>query len=234
MKILFLLLLPLSALADQSELLVKGREHFIKDAQKIIRSYCSEEDPYLCQLQMKADCSHGEEKKKAHACREISRLESLEKKIVEVDKSIKDTDDTQTIPPIVKSNPAPVLKPDIKVPEVLKQLRVIHGASVTKDGAEAYKPLKALMDKINAYKVRMDCVSAEDCALMDYGHWGCGGPNGTFVYSTRTNIPSLKSDVEEFTKLDDEYQKKWNRDLSYTCAMKNRTNPPTCIQNQCQ
>lgn len=231
---IFILLFCASAFADQSEILLKGRGQFIQDAQNILKGYCKEGDPYLCLLQMKVDCSHASDVKKKYGCDSLSQVETLEKKILAVDKSIADLELKEPAPPIVETLPPVIIPPDIKVPEYFKELKVTSGSSVTKEGKEDFKVLKDLQDKINAQKVRVDCIEASDCAIQDFGKWGCGGPNGSFVYSLKSNFTSLKADIEQFTKLDEEYQKKWNRDLSYTCALKNRTDPARCEKNQCQ
>jgi hypothetical protein len=231
---LFILLLSFNALADQSEILLQGRHQFIKDAQKILKNYCEEGETYRCLIQMKADCSHGDEARKKYGCETLGRVEALEKRILAVDKSLKEMPTEEPVEPIVKTLPPVVLPPAVKVAEVFKQLNVMPGSSVTKEGAEDFKVLKDLQDKINSQKIRMDCSDASDCALQDFGQWGCGGPNGTFVYSIKTNFTSLKSDIEQFTKLDKDYLAKWNRDLIYTCALKNRTEPAACESNQCR
>jgi hypothetical protein len=231
---LLILIFSISALADQSEILLQGRNQFIKDAQKILKNYCEEGETYRCLIQMKADCSHGVEARKKYGCETLSKVEALEKRILAVDKSLTEIQDEEPVEPIVKTLPPVVLPPEVKVAEVFKQLNVTPGSSLTKEGAEDFKVIKDLQDKINSQKLRMDCSDASDCALQDFGHWGCGGPNGTFVYSIKTNFTSLKSDIDQFTKLDEEYIRKWKGDVAYTCALKNRTEPGKCISNQCQ
>lgn len=230
----FILLMSLTAFADQSEILLQGRDQFIKDAQKLLKNYCEEGETYRCLLQMKADCSHGKEPRKKYGCETLSKVEALEKRILTVDKSLAELELEEPAPAIVPTLPPVEAPPVVNVPETFKQLKVTPGSSLTKDGKDDFKVLKDLQDKINSQKVRTDCSAPSDCTLQDYGYWGCGGPNGTVVYSLKTNSASLKSDIEQFSKLDKEYLQKWNRDRNYTCALKNRTEPAKCVSNECQ
>lgn len=231
---IFILLFSLSALADQSEILLKGRNVYIKDAQAILKGYCKEGDPYLCLLQMKADCSHGKGVKKNHGCDSLLKVDALEKKILGVDKSLSNLGLKEPAPSIVETLPPTVTPPDVKVKEAWKQLRVSMGSTQTKEGMEDYKALKALQDNINSYKVRIDCVTDADCAVQNYGDAMCGGPVGTFVYSLRGNHSELIKGVNAFNKFDEEFQKKWNRDFAGTCDYRGRSEPAKCELNQCK
>lgn len=233
---IFILLFSLSALADQSEILLKGRAVYIKDAQGILKSYCKEGDPYLCLLQMKADCSHGKDIKKKHGCDSLLKVDALEKKILAVDKTISELELKEPAPPIVETLPPVVIPPDVKVSEAWKQLKVTMGSSPSSDkgGREDYKALKDLQDKINSHKVRIDCVTAADCAIQEFGKAMCGGPAGTFVYSVRGNHGDLINSINAYNKFDEEFQKKWNRDMYGSCVYLGRSEPTKCELNQCK
>lgn len=214
--------------------MISARDQFIKDAQAELKKYCEEGDTYRCLIQVKADCSHGTSDRKAYACQTLSKVEALEKKSLAVDKSISEMSADETAPQIVKTLPPVETKPQIKVPEVLGFIKISPGSSVTPEGRDEFKILKDLQDKINSQNVRMDCALPSDCTLQDYGYWGCGGPNGTVVYSLKADVTQLKSEIEKFSELDKSYNKKFNSGLAYSCAMKNRTDPPKCISNICQ
>lgn len=234
LKIL-ILLFSFSALADQGEILLKGRNVFIQDAQKILKGYCKEGDPYLCLLQMKVDCSHGKDVMKKHGCDSLLKVEALEKKIIAADKSITELQLKESAPAIVETLPPTVIPPDVKVSEAWKQLKISMGSapSSDKNGRDDYKALKDLQDKINSHKVRIDCVTAADCAIQEFGKAMCGGPAGTFVYSLRGNHADLISSINAFNKFDEEFQKKWNRDLFGSCVYLGRSEPARCEANLC-
>lgn len=214
--------------------MTSARDQFIKDAQAELKKYCEEGDTYRCLIQVKADCSHGIPDRKDYACKTLSKVEALEKKSLAVDKSLSEMSDEEAAPKIVKTLPPAETKPQIKVPEVLGQVKVTPGSHETNEGKEEFKILKDLQDKINSHKVRMDCSGPSECTLQDFGHWGCGGPNGTVVYSLKGDVTQLKSNIEKFSELDKTYNKKFNSGATYTCALKNRTDPPKCVSNICQ
>src|SRR5690606_20933900 len=90
------LLIPISY-AGQGELLSIARDSYLKSALKEMKAYCDIHRPdlspdekhfYICSLQVKADCSHGEDGVKAEACALRDRIESLEKMILASDRNL--------------------------------------------------------------------------------------------------------------------------------------------------
>lgn len=226
------------AFADQQEILVQGRDHFIREAVSKIRSYCPEapEDTYLCRLQLEADCFR-DQKKNKKACRLLKKVNKLEEKILISDKNLGPENKNKILSKTVKAEigtAKPV--PKISTPSY-QAITVSRGSSdynAPRESDKDNQELRSLQDKINAMKIRVDCQADSDCQIMNYGRRICGGPVGTFVYSTVGGEHlSVYSEIAKFNEADKAFIDNWNKDLMGTCDWRGRLEPAKCAENIC-
>ena len=238
-------------LADQVEILAKGRDHFITQAINNLRQYCKDapfnsypDSIYICRLQVEEDCSRNKEKE-IKACEALKKVKDMEMKSTNYSKSISEL--SPTPPALYSTNPV-IVDPDKKeetpapivpVPEVLQEIKVHRGSSAdlapkVPEALADSKTLESLKNKINAQKIRLDCHSDDECKIQEFGSRLCGGPVGTFVYSERGEVyKSLTVEIAEFNKADEAFSRNWNKDLLGTCDWNGRSEPAKCKANKC-
>lgn len=75
---------------------------------------------------------------------------------------------------------------------------------------EEQQRLDAMYTEIQAMANSEPCVNAEDWTFTAIGAKACGGPMGYIAYSTKMDTEAFLEKVEEYTKKQDEFNKKWN------------------------
>ena len=75
------------------------------------------------------------------------------------------------------------------------------------------------------------CDGTYSCEFMAYGSKACGGPQGYLVYSTSINVENLKTLVENYNRVEAEFNTKWN--ILSDCSVPNMPSDIICENNKC-
>jgi len=80
-----------------------------------------------------------------------------------------------------------------------------------------HQHLIALFTEIETIATSIPCTDANDWNYTAYGAKACGGPQGYIAYSNKINQISFLKKIQEYTDLEDAYNKKW--DIISTCDL---------------
>ena len=81
----------------------------------------------------------------------------------------------------------------------------------TGESKAAYEiQLQEQLEAITNLSSSGNCHEDTDCDYLAYGSKACGGPKGYVVFSTAIDVDLLKEMIEDYTKLEEEYNIKFN------------------------
>lgn len=92
---------------------------------------------------------------------------------------------------------------------------------------EDYQKLMTLFDQIQALSIGVSCSNSSNWTFTAFGSKACGGPKGFIPYSKEIDTDSFLQKIEEYTKLEKQYNIKWK--IISTCDI---TNSP--VEVECQ
>ena len=199
-------ILMVSAFADQGKLLSIARDSYLKSALREMKVYCDihrsdlapdENHFYICSLQVKADCSHGEDEIKASACPLKERIEKLENMVLVSDRNLSVVERI----PVGKSLSAPLrskvklippsnnvkVTPDIpSINRMSDEEWIDRGRPNKEEFHKAGEEWIRATNQLNATSVKKSCHESSECQLIYYGSSGCskGGRDGFIVANT--------------------------------------------------
>lgn len=78
------------------------------------------------------------------------------------------------------------------------------------DQEKDHRILMELFNGIQELSMSVSCIDSNDWDFVAYGSKACGGPQGHIPYSKNINTVTFLEKVAAYTKLEDEYNKKWN------------------------
>lgn len=223
-----------TANADQLEILVKSRDHYLEKAENLIKGYCKSET-YYCRLQLEADCKI----KKKNSCDTLTHVKDLEGKIFSTDEVI------SQIKPVplyknLKPDPVNVVEKDEEKIQPstpnYKTIDIKFGSVKpnSPEGIKLYDELLNLRTKISSQKIRTDCNTDAECKFQEYGAKICGGPAGTFAYSTNGGeSENVIKDIVLFNQKDKEIVQNYNKEYLGTCDWNGREKPAKCVDKYC-
>lgn len=142
-------------------------------------------------------------------------------------KSTKPQASTET-KPITKNLKLAFGSPDMSKKSMIAEKFQAKEAQILAD----YKLLQKMRDELNQRQVRVDCATTSECKHHIFGHKICGGPIGSFAYSTRDpKVSALIKEVDSFTKLDVEIQR--TSTAASTCDVYEAPEP-NCLKGICE
>ena len=71
------------------------------------------------------------------------------------------------------------------------------------------KNLEKQLAGIHAVIDAGSCSETGECRFLAYGSKACGGPQGYLIFSDRIDVDALTKKVEEYSKAEDAYNKKF-------------------------
>ncbi|MGO4816848.1 hypothetical protein [Flavobacterium sp. W22_SRS_FP1] len=74
------------------------------------------------------------------------------------------------------------------------------------------------------------CTDAQEWGFIAIGSKACGGPAGYIAYSLKINVPEFLIKVENYTKAQKAYNKKWN--IISTCDMVMPPSRVECVEGK--
>ena len=101
----------------------------------------------------------------------------------------------------------------------------------TKQKAEEIRIIDELGNEIRTLVDSSVCNNETDCAYIAFGSKPCGGPWSYLVYSTSIDVDLLKSKVEQYNKMEDEYNKKHG--IGSDCAVVLPPSSLKCENGKC-
>lgn len=218
MKLIFLLLLSQVASADQGKMLSIARDSYLNSAIDKLNEFCKVRRPdlpndnnhqYICMLQAKADCSHGEEGSRKEACEIVKRVESLEKMILYSDKNLSSVERIPigvnlSFPKIAEDIPVttPRSAPDAvnirpQIPDISHMSNEeweMRGRPNKQDMQKAANEWRKATNDLNATTVKRSCKESTDCKLIYFGSHGCTRGHEGYI------AVNSESQPEEFQK----------------------------------
>lgn len=218
-----------SAYAGQGKLLSIARDSYLRSALSEMKVYCDSHRPdlppdenhfYVCSLQVKADCSHGEEELRVTACALKERVEKLEHMILVSDRNLALV---QRIP-VGKSLSAP-LKLNVRLNHPSTNINVRPGIpNINKMSDEEWidrgRPDKekfhkaaeewiVATNKLNATSVNKSCQEDSQCQLIYYGTGHClkDGRDGFIVANTGPQSEAFTSALANYNQVEAQARK---------------------------
>lgn len=218
----FLLIFP--AFAGQGKLLSIARDSYLKSALREMKDYCEVHRPdlapdenhfYICSLQLKADCSHGENEIKVLACPLKDRIEKLEKMVLVSDRNLSLVERI----PVGKTLAAPFkskvklihpstnikVKPDIpNINRMSDEEWIDRGRPNKQEFHKAAEDWISATNKLNATSVKKSCGESSECQLIYYGSSGCSkdGRDGFIVANTGPQSEAFTSALENYNSVE--------------------------------
>lgn len=218
-----------SALAGQGKLLSIARDSYLKSALREMKSYCDTHRPdlppdenhfYVCSLQVKADCSHGEDELKVTACPLKERIDSLEKMVLVSDRNLSLVERI----PVGKSLSAPLklnvrlnhpstnvnVVPDIpNINKMSDEEWIDRGRPNKEEFHKAAEEWIVATNKLNATSVKKSCQENSQCQLIYYGSSGCGkgGRDGFIVANTEPQSEAFTRALATYNSVEAEARK---------------------------
>lgn len=181
--------------------MAKARDAIIESSIQILKEYCSKKSPdliqnenyvYICHLQAKADCSHGEGEEKLKACDVKKKVARLEKQILAYDHNLS----------LLKKVPLGVVNPpicEIKVKSLPDQFK------------EASERLKAAPSDNS-------CTDDKECKLVFYGRGCVGGYDGYFAINQKQQPEEFTRAISHFNTVKEKFEKE-SKDPIYCPAV---------------
>ncbi len=83
------------------------------------------------------------------------------------------------------------------------------------DQEKDHKELMNVFNEIELLSMSVSCTDSNNWDFVAYGSKACGGPQGYIAYSSLIDVTSFLEKVTVYTKLEDEYNKKWG--IGSTC-----------------
>lgn len=231
-----------------------ARDSYLTSSINTLSEYCQSARPdlpndknymYVCELQVQADCSHGEDEQKKNACDVLKRVKSLEKMVVVSDRNLALVERIPvginlTVPryddvvrPTIAKFTADWIKthiPDIR--RMSEEDWIALGKPNKKDFQESAMLWKKARDGVNSQKVNLDCKADSDCKLEFYGSHGCvNGHEGFFATNTGPQSPDLISALANYNQVQDKAYKDTKQSGMCMAVMRNYI--PKCLQNKC-
>jgi hypothetical protein len=176
-----------------------------------------------------------------NSCEILAIVKDLEKKVLSTDEVI-----SQIQPVPLYKNLKPRAETEITTEEEKEKLQpstpnfkmvsVKYGSAKPKtpEGIKAYDELLEIHKKITSQKIRTDCNTDAECKFQEYGAKICGGPTGSFAYSTNGGEnDNVIKDIILFNQKDKEIVQNYNKEYSGTCDWQGRTEPSKCVDNNC-
>lgn len=218
-----------SAYAGQGKLLSIARDSYLKSALREMKAYCDSHRPdlppdenhfYVCSLQVKADCSHGEEDLKVTACALKERVEKLEHMILVSDRNLSLVERI----PVGKSLSAPLklnvrlnhpstninVQPDIpNINKMSNEEWIDRGRPNKEEFHKAAEEWIVATNKLNATKVKKSCQEDSQCQLIYYGSGTClkGGFDGFIVANTEPQSAAFTSALSNYNMVEAQARK---------------------------
>lgn len=78
-----------------------------------------------------------------------------------------------------------------------------------------HQKLMKLYDEIFTLAYNQNCTNSNDWSFTAYGSKACGGTQGFIPYSTKIDVAAFLKKVEEYTKAEEAFNKKW--EIISTC-----------------
>ena len=108
----------------------------------------------------------------------------------------------------------------------------VSGCEKAEDDQEiTAKNLEKQLAEIHSVINADSCSETGECRFLAYGSKACGGPQGYLFFSNQVNVEALTTMVENYTKAEDAYNRKF--DVSSDCMF---AMPPTqlaCENGKC-
>ena len=102
----------------------------------------------------------------------------------------------------------------------------------TTESKAAYEmQLQEQLEAITNLASSGNCNEDTDCDYLAYGSKACGGPKGYVVFSTAIDVDLLKEMIEDYTKLEEEYNIKFG--IISDCSIVSPLFITGCLNNQC-
>ena len=102
----------------------------------------------------------------------------------------------------------------------------------TAESKAAYEmQLQEQLEAITNLASSGNCNEDTDCDYLAYGSKACGGPTGYVVFSTAIDVDLLKEMIEDYTKLEEEYNIKFG--IISDCSIVSPLFITGCLDNQC-
>lgn len=231
-----------------------ARDSYLTSSLNVLSDYCQTSRPdlpndknymYVCQLQVQADCSHGEDEEKKKACDVLKRVRSLEKMVVVSDRNLSQVEkipvginlsvpkfdnDLQPTLPKIAGDWIKTQIPDIR--RMSDEEWIAIGRPNKKDFQESAILWKKARDRVNSQQVNLDCKLDADCKLEFYGSHGCvNGHEGYFSMNTGPQSADLISALANYNQVQDKAYKDMKQ--SGMCMAVMRYYIPKCQQNKC-
>lgn len=206
-----------------------ARDSYLKSALREMKAYCATYRPdlasdenhfYVCSLQVRADCSHGDDELKAAACKLKDRIESLEKMVLVSDRNLSLIEPI----PIGKNLNTPFkrkaklihpftnidVQPDIpNINEMSDEEWIDRGRPNKEEFHKASEEWIVATNQLNAARVKKSCQRNDQCQLIYYGSGGCSkdGRDGFIVANTEPQSEAFTSAIENYNRVEKEARK---------------------------
>lgn len=241
--------------AGQGKMLSIARDSYLTSSINALKDYCKTNCPdipsdenylYVCKMQLRADCSHGEDENKKNACDVLKRVNKLEKMVIVSDRNLSQVEKIPvginlSIPKIndlPKIPSLPVAGEWIKtsIPNIQRMSEeewVYRGRPNKKTFQELANEWRLARDKVNAQKIQTECKQDSNCKLEPYGSFGCNnGHEGFIAINDQNQSPDFVSALANYNQVQPRIYKEMKE--SHACAAVVRTFSAKCQENKCR